>query len=57
MYLIRDGRSDYFYFTRAFMWQSLFIFSFGIGLYGVISSTFKDCNMATNAAPQPPQPE
>ena len=49
MYLMPDGLSDHVYFTRAFIWQSLFLVFFGVGIYGIISSTFKDCETKPNA--------
>ncbi len=49
MYLMPDGLSDHSYFIGALIWQGLFILFFGIGCYGVISSTFKDCDMKPNA--------
>ena len=56
MYLMPDGYSDYLYFTRAFIWQGLFVVLFGFGVYAIISSTFKDCDAKPNAPAHGPLP-
>jgi hypothetical protein len=50
MYMLPDALSDHAYFTRAFMLQFLFLVFFGVGVYGIISTTFKDCDEKANAS-------